>query len=52
VGALGGASVLICCDDDKWDYGRLGPISYDRLLQALLGRYVVLVFARTNAVTM
>lgn len=36
---LGGASVLLCCDEEKWDGGKLGPYSYDRLVQIILERY-------------
>lgn len=39
IGALGGATLVICCEHDKWDCGKLGPVSYDKLVQLILERH-------------
>jgi hypothetical protein len=39
VGSLGGATVLLCCDGEKWNGGKLGPYSFDKLVQIVLERH-------------
>jgi hypothetical protein len=37
---VGGASMMICCEDDKWHCGRLNAFSYDGLVKTILERYL------------
>jgi hypothetical protein len=44
IGALGGATLVICCESDKWDCGKLGPVSYDKVVQLILERCDTVLF--------
>lgn len=44
IGALGGATLVICCESDKWDCGKLGPVSYDKVVQLVLERCETVLF--------
>jgi acetyl-CoA carboxylase carboxyltransferase component len=40
VGSLGGATLVVCCEDEKWDGGKLGPFSYDKLVRLIVDKCV------------